>query len=148
MSMNLSIGTYISLGNKDAFEIVNDIPYDAILLSDFAIPLDVEYNKYLTIAAQKGDHIVLEADGQNLYDHYYVDGSEESELIKIVVDGNVYRVLSRVFGISTAIDSTEGKKEFNLSGENQKRPQCAAFFGFVAGLGDTNISAFSPWCQY
>jgi len=29
-----------------------------------------------------------------------------------VVDGNVYRVLSRIFGISTAIDSTAGKKEF------------------------------------
>lgn len=30
-----------------------------------------------------------------------------------VVDGNVYRVLSRLFGISTPIDSTSGKKEFN-----------------------------------
>lgn len=30
-----------------------------------------------------------------------------------VVDGNVYRVLSRIFGISTPIDSTQGKKEFN-----------------------------------
>src|ERR1043165_6651460 len=30
-----------------------------------------------------------------------------------VVDGNVYRVLSRVFGIETPIDSTQGKKEFN-----------------------------------
>ncbi|MBR4356159.1 MAG: A/G-specific adenine glycosylase [Elusimicrobiaceae bacterium] len=29
-----------------------------------------------------------------------------------VVDGNVYRVLSRVFGISTPIDSTDGKREF------------------------------------
>lgn len=29
-----------------------------------------------------------------------------------VVDGNVYRVLARVFGIKTPIDSTEGKKEF------------------------------------
>ena len=29
-----------------------------------------------------------------------------------VVDGNVYRVLSRVFGIETVIDSTQGKKEF------------------------------------
>lgn len=29
-----------------------------------------------------------------------------------VVDGNVYRVLSRVFGVETPIDSTEGKKEF------------------------------------
>lgn len=30
-----------------------------------------------------------------------------------VVDGNVYRVLSRVFAINTPIDSTEGKKEFS-----------------------------------
>lgn len=29
-----------------------------------------------------------------------------------VVDGNVYRVLARVFGISTPIDSTAGRKEF------------------------------------
>lgn len=29
-----------------------------------------------------------------------------------VVDGNVFRVLSRVFGIETPIDSTSGKKEF------------------------------------
>lgn len=29
-----------------------------------------------------------------------------------VVDGNVYRVLSRLFGISTPIDSSAGKKEF------------------------------------
>lgn len=31
---------------------------------------------------------------------------------RAVVDGNVYRVLSRVFEISTPIDSTKGKKEF------------------------------------
>ena len=31
-----------------------------------------------------------------------------------VVDGNVYRVLSRYFGISTPINTTEGKKEFAL----------------------------------
>lgn len=29
-----------------------------------------------------------------------------------VVDGNVYRVLSRIFGVETCIDSTQGKKEF------------------------------------
>ena len=29
-----------------------------------------------------------------------------------VVDGNVYRVLSRMFGIETPIDSSKGKKEF------------------------------------
>ena len=31
-----------------------------------------------------------------------------------VVDGNVYRVLSRIFGIETAIDSPKGKKEFSV----------------------------------
>lgn len=34
------------------------------------------------------------------------------DLPHAVVDGNVYRVLSRYFGIDTAIDSTIGKKEF------------------------------------
>jgi A/G-specific adenine glycosylase len=34
------------------------------------------------------------------------------DLPHAVVDGNVYRVLSRVFGIETPIDSTSGKKDF------------------------------------
>lgn len=34
------------------------------------------------------------------------------ELPYAVVDGNVYRVLSRLYGIDTPIDSTVGKKEF------------------------------------
>src|SRR5690606_34239421 len=29
-----------------------------------------------------------------------------------VVDGNVYRILARAFGVSTAMDTTNGKKEF------------------------------------
>lgn len=59
----------------------------------------LEFNKYLTIAAQKGDHIVLEADGLNLYDNYYVGGSEESELIKVVVD--------KTMTLGTKLDSIE-----------------------------------------
>ncbi len=42
-----------------------------------------------------------------------------------VVDGNVYRVLSRLFGINTPIDSTNGKKEFaEIAGLilSEKRP--------------------------
>jgi A/G-specific adenine glycosylase len=35
------------------------------------------------------------------------------DLPHAVVDGNVYRVLSRYFGIDTPIDSTQGKKEFS-----------------------------------
>jgi A/G-specific adenine glycosylase len=47
------------------------------------------------------------------------------DLPHAVVDGNVYRVLSRVFGIDTPIDSTAGKKEFNLLANellNKKKP--------------------------
>ena len=42
-----------------------------------------------------------------------------------VVDGNVYRVLSRVFGIKTPIDSPVGKKEFTALAQkllNKKEP--------------------------
>ena len=39
-------------------------------------------------------------------------GSIAFDLPVAVVDGNVYRVLSRHFGIATPINSTEGKKEF------------------------------------
>ena len=35
-----------------------------------------------------------------------------------VVDGNVFRVLARVFGIETAIDSNSGKKEFTQLAQN------------------------------
>jgi A/G-specific adenine glycosylase len=47
------------------------------------------------------------------------------DLPHAVVDGNVYRVLSRVFGVDTPIDSTTGKKEFNLLANevlNKKKP--------------------------
>ncbi|MGV3638230.1 MAG: A/G-specific adenine glycosylase [Flavobacteriales bacterium] len=39
-------------------------------------------------------------------------GSIAFGLAEPVVDGNVYRVLARVFGIATPIDSTAGKREF------------------------------------
>ena len=40
-----------------------------------------------------------------------------------VVDGNVYRVLSRVFGIRTPIDIPEGKKQRNKSLPPYNRPR-------------------------
>jgi A/G-specific adenine glycosylase len=42
-----------------------------------------------------------------------------------VLDGNVYRVLARVFGIDTPIDSTEGQKQFRALAQeliDQKQP--------------------------
>jgi A/G-specific adenine glycosylase len=44
-------------------------------------------------------------------------GSFAFNIPKAVVDGNVFRVLARYFGINTAIDSTEGKKVFTALAE-------------------------------
>ena len=49
-------------------------------------------------------------------------GSIAFGLPTAVVDGNVYRVLSRHFGISTPINTTEGKKEFALLAQNLLLP--------------------------
>ncbi|MBL7899396.1 MAG: A/G-specific adenine glycosylase [Crocinitomicaceae bacterium] len=45
------------------------------------------------------------------------------DLPHAVVDGNVYRVLSRVFKISTPIDSSAGKKEFQLVADELVDPK-------------------------
>ncbi len=66
---------------------------------------------------------------------------------KAVVDGNVYRVLSRVFGIATPIDSTEGKHEFNaLAAEllDKKRP--ADWNQAIMDFGATHCTPSRPKC--
>jgi thiol-disulfide isomerase/thioredoxin len=72
----------------------------------------VEFNKYLTIAAKKGDHIVLEADGLDLYNNYYVEGSSESELIKIVVD--------KTMKLGAAVDSIRLDINHHKAAKNSK----------------------------
>ncbi len=65
-----------------------------------------------------------------------------------VVDGNVYRVLSRVFGIETPIDSTQGKKEFSqLASEllDYKRP--AANNQAIMDFGALQCTPKSPDCE-
>ena len=57
----------------------------------------IDFKNYLTVAAKKGDHIILEADGLDIYNNYYVEGSEESELLKVVVD--------ETMGLSRKLDS-------------------------------------------
>jgi A/G-specific adenine glycosylase len=66
---------------------------------------------------------------------------------KAVVDGNVFRVLSRVFGIATPIDSTEGKHVFNqLAAEvlDEKRP--ADFNQAIMDFGATHCTPSRPKC--
>lgn len=66
---------------------------------------------------------------------------------KAVVDGNVFRVLARVFGIETPIDSTEGKHLFNkLAAEvlDEKRP--ADFNQAMMDFGATHCTPNRPKC--
>ncbi len=67
-----------------------------------------------------------------------------------VVDGNVYRVLSRHFGISTPINTTEGKKEFAaLAQELVSEIPADAVSAYNQGLmdfGATQCTPLSPSC--
>jgi A/G-specific adenine glycosylase len=65
-----------------------------------------------------------------------------------VVDGNVYRVLSRIFDISTPIDSTLGKKEFEeLCGSLQSQKHPALFNQAIMELGATVCMPEKPKCD-
>lgn len=66
-----------------------------------------------------------------------------------VVDGNVYRVLSRFFGIETAIDSTAGKKEFSDLAQQLLEPDAAAEYNqSIMDLGATICTPAQPNCQH
>lgn len=64
-----------------------------------------------------------------------------------VVDGNVFRVLARVFGIKTAIDSTKGKAEFyELANELLDKKQPALFNQAMMEFGATWCKPKNPDC--
>ena len=70
------------------------------------------------------------------------------DLPNAVVDGNVYRVLARYFGIETPIDTTEGKKKFTkLAYEllDKKRP--ADYNQAIMDLGATQCTPKNPNCK-
>lgn len=57
-----------------------------------------------------------------------------------VVDGNVYRVLSRYLGIETPIDSTEGKKLFSaLAGEMMDKSRPAVYNQAIMGFRSITV---------
>ena len=71
-----------------------------------------------------------------------------------VVDGNVFRVLSRYFGIETPIDSTRGKKEFTALADellDKKRPalynQAIMDFGAVVCKPSGTECFLCPICE-
>ncbi len=64
-----------------------------------------------------------------------------------VVDGNVYRVLSRFFGIETPIDSTEGKKEFaQLAQDLIDTNQPGSYNQAIMDFGATHCTPKKPKC--
>ena len=65
-----------------------------------------------------------------------------------VVDGNVYRVLSRYFGIDTPIDSTEGKKEFQTLAQSLLPiNEPADYNEAIMDFGATQCTPNSPHCS-
>ncbi len=64
-----------------------------------------------------------------------------------VVDGNVYRVLARYFGIDTPIDSTGGKKEFKeLAQELIDKKKPALYNQAIMEFGALQCTPVSPSC--
>lgn len=67
--------------------------------------------------------------------------------VAAVVDGNVYRVLSRYFGIKTPINSTDGIKEFKKLASNLiDKEQPATFNQAIMEFGATQCKPKNPNC--
>jgi len=65
-----------------------------------------------------------------------------------VVDGNVYRVLARYFGIDTPSDTTEGKRQFQLlADELLVKEESAAYNQAIMDLGATVCTPLAPKCE-
>jgi A/G-specific adenine glycosylase len=70
------------------------------------------------------------------------------ELPYAVVDGNVYRVLSRIFGIFTPIDSTQGKKEFAILAQSLLNTSKSADYNqAIIDFGATHCTPTHPQCS-
>lgn len=69
------------------------------------------------------------------------------DLPHAVVDGNVLRVLSRYFGISTPIDSTAGRRELTtIAGDLLDTRQAAAYNQAIMDFGATVCTPRNPQC--
>ena len=70
------------------------------------------------------------------------------DLPHAVVDGNVFRVLSRIFGIHLPIDSTEGKKHFQQKADILlPKNKAAAFNQAIMNFGATHCKPKKPACD-
>lgn len=74
-------------------------------------------------------------------------GSIAFGLPAAVVDGNVYRVLARYFGVETAINSTDGKKEFAALAQSLLPETSAGLYNqAIMDFGAIQCTPQSPKC--
>ncbi|WP_027454902.1 A/G-specific adenine glycosylase [Xylanibacter brevis] len=74
-------------------------------------------------------------------------GSIAFGLPAAVVDGNVYRVLSRYFGVETPINTTEGKKTFTALAQSLLPPkEASAYNQAIMDFGAIQCTPQSPQC--
>ena len=74
-------------------------------------------------------------------------GSIAFNLPAAVVDGNVYRVLARHYGIETPINTTEGKKEFTaLANSLLPANEASAFNQAMMDFGAIQCTPVNPQC--
>ena len=74
-------------------------------------------------------------------------GSIAFNLPVAVVDGNVYRVLARHYGIETPINTTEGKKEFTaLANSLLPANEASAFNQAMMDFGAIQCTPVNPQC--
>lgn len=74
-------------------------------------------------------------------------GSIAFNLPAAVVDGNVYRVLARHYGIETPINTTEGKKEFTaLASSLLPANEASAFNQAMMDFGAVQCTPVNPQC--
>ena len=74
-------------------------------------------------------------------------GSIAFDIPAAVVDGNVYRVLSRHYGINTPINTTEGKKEFAALAQQLLPPgEASAYNQGMMDFGAMQCTPQSPRC--
>ena len=75
-------------------------------------------------------------------------GSIAFGLPAAVVDGNVYRVLARHYGIATPINTTEGKREFAaLAQELLPKNEASAYNQGIMDFGAMQCTPQSPQCM-
>lgn len=71
------------------------------------------------------------------------------DLPHAVVDGNVFRVLARVFGVETPIDSSKGKKEFvELANELLDKKKPAIYNQAIMEFGAMQCKPVNPDCEH